>query len=164
MRMKTGSWMGFPARKKSGMKNCSSTRGRQLNPNPLTKSKLNSRSPLPKKFRKKPTLCIPIWPQGILSIIHRWAPKSDQPVPIPLIFSNRRVDSIVKRLVEKPHEKIKLCFLGPRFENTFYAWMDRPFPFPYSHIKSPQNMKFSNRAFCGQHWDAEDGLIFDSFF
>lgn len=25
-------------------------------------------------------------------------------------------------------------------------------------------MKFTNRAFCGQHWDAEDGIIFDSFF
>ncbi len=25
-------------------------------------------------------------------------------------------------------------------------------------------MKFTNRAFCGQHWDAEDGLVFDSFF
>ena len=83
-----------------------------------------------------------------------WAPKSDLPVPIPMVFSNRRVDLIVKHVLEKKHEKLKLCFLGPRFESTFYAWYDRPFAFPYAHIKSPHNMKFTNRAFCGQHWDA----------
>ena len=25
-------------------------------------------------------------------------------------------------------------------------------------------MKFSSRPFCGQHWEAEDELLFDSFF
>ena len=25
-------------------------------------------------------------------------------------------------------------------------------------------MKFTDRDFCGQHWDAEDNLIFDSIF
>ena len=59
---------------------------------------------------------------------------------------------------------MRLSYLGPRFENTFYAWYDKEFEFPYGHIKAPHNMKFTNRAFCGQHWDAHDGLIFDSFF
>ena len=81
-----------------------------------------------------------------------------------MLFDNPRFDNMIKRLIDYKGEKAKLCFLGPRFENTFYAWYDKAFTFPYSHIVAPQNMKFTNRAFCGQHWEAEDGLIFDSFF
>ena len=88
---------------------------------------------------------------GTYAIIFRWAPKSDLPVPIPMMFDNRRIDSIVKKLVEKNNDNIKLCYLGPRFENTFYAWHNQNFSFPYAHIKPPQNMKITNRAFFGQN-------------
>lgn len=93
-----------------------------------------------------------------------WSPKSNLPFPIPMLFENPSFDRMINKLIDKPHEKVKLCFLGPRFENTFYAWLDKPFSFPYNHVKGPQNMKFTNRSFCGQHWEAENGIIFDSFF
>ena len=81
-----------------------------------------------------------------------WAPKNDLPVPVPLIFDSRRTDNIVKRFIEKKNLKMKLVYLGPRYESTFFAWYSKPFDFPYNHIQAPHNMKFSKRAFCGQHW------------
>jgi len=67
-------------------------------------------------------------------------------------------------MLKQPRERAKLCYLGPRYENTYYSWYDKSFRFPYDHIKAPNDMKFTNRPFCGQHWEAEDGLLFDSFF
>lgn len=31
-------------------------------------------------------------------------------------------------------------------------------------MKSPHNIKFTDRQFCGQHWEAEKDLHFDSMF
>ena len=67
-------------------------------------------------------------------------------------FDNYRLDVMIKKLIDYKGDKVKLCYLGPRFENTFYAWYDKEFTFPYSHIVAPQNMKFTDRDFCGQHW------------
>ena len=56
-----------------------------------------------------------------------WAPKNDLPVPIPLIFDSRRTDNIVKRFLEKKNLKMKLVYLGPRYESTFFSWYNKPF-------------------------------------
>lgn len=93
-----------------------------------------------------------------------WQAKNDQPLPIPIIFENERYDHLIKKMIKNPKNKAKLVYLGPRYENTYYAWYIKSFPFPYTHIKAPNDMKFTNRPFCGQHWEAEEDLLFDSFF
>jgi hypothetical protein len=83
---------------------------------------------------------------------------------VPIVFDSKKIDCLVRKAIEKESKYITLCYLGPRFENTYYAWYDKPFDFPYPHIKGPKNMKFSNRPFCGQHWDTEHKVTFDSFY
>jgi len=83
---------------------------------------------------------------------------------VPIIFESPKYDSIIKRLLKKHSPRTKVCYLGPKYENTYYAWYNKPFAFPYNHIKSPHNIKFSDRQFCGQHWEAENDLQFDSMF
>lgn len=85
-------------------------------------------------------------------------------MPVPIIFDSKRYDNLVKKILKKNNPKTKICYLGPRYENTFYAWYDKEFSFPYTHIRAPNNMKFTERPFCGQHWEAEEGLHFNSFF
>ena len=76
----------------------------------------------------------------------------DLPVPVPIIFESERFDQLVRRALRQPKPKARVVYLGPRYENTYYAWYDKTFPFPYHHIKAPNDMKFTNRPFCGQHW------------
>ncbi len=44
-----------------------------------------------------------------------------------------------------------VVYLGPRYDNTFYAYRDKPFKFPYSHINMPKNIKYKKRPFLGQN-------------
>ncbi len=67
-------------------------------------------------------------------------------------------------MLKKPLPKAKIIYLGPRYENTYFSWYKKPFTFPYNHMKSPHNIKFTDRQFCGQHWEAEKDLNFDSMF
>ena len=95
----------------------------------------------------------------------------DLPVPVPIIFESERFDQLVRRALRQPKPKARVVYLGPRYENAYYklsliradyaikwqsaglfAWYDKTFPFPYHHIKAPNDMKFTNRPFCGQHW------------
>lgn len=96
-----------------------------------------------------------------------WQNKGDPlPQPIPIIFEAPRYDHLIRRMLKNPRKQAKIVYLGPRYENTYYSWYDKAFKFPYEHIKAPNDMKFTNRPFCGQHWEAEgeEELQFDSFF
>lgn len=55
-----------------------------------------------------------------------------------------------------------LVYLGPRYENTFYAWKDKPFSFPYSHINLTKNIKYKKRPFLGQNPEITNVIYFDS--
>ena len=57
-----------------------------------------------------------------------------------------------------------LCYLGPRYKNTYYAWYKMPFKYPYSHLDEPKSMKMTNRPFIGQNPIQMNEIIFDSFF
>ena len=83
-----------------------------------------------------------------------------------MTFKNYYFDSVFEYALKtkKVDEKTQICYLGPRYETTYYAWYDKEFDFPYGHLNAPKNINITDRFLCGQHWDAEDGLIFDSFF
>ncbi len=57
-------------------------------------------------------------------------------------------------------------YLGPRYESTYSAWFEKPFDFPYTHLNKNKRLKFTDREFVGQYWNAEteNHLHFDSFF
>jgi hypothetical protein len=65
---------------------------------------------------------------------------------------------------QESKRKYEVIYLGPRYDNTFYAWRDKPFKFPYGHINLPKNIKYKKRPFLGQNPKAEDCLEFDSNF
>ena len=123
----------------------------------IDREEVKLKLPPPQEIKKKSYSLNPDMATG-------WAPKNDLPIPIPLLFDSHRVDAIVRRFLDKKTSKMRLVYLGPRYESTFFAWYNKTFNFPYTHIRAPHNMKFSKRAFCGQHWEADNGLIFDSFF
>jgi hypothetical protein len=50
---------------------------------------------------------------------------------------------IIKTL--KADQPLELCYLGPRYESTYSAWYDKPFPFPYNHLNSTKRLKFTDR-------------------
>jgi hypothetical protein len=55
-------------------------------------------------------------------------------------------------------------YLGPRYENSYFMHYGKPYHFPYSHIRPPEKIKFTNRAFLGNNPDCCDDLNFDSLF
>lgn len=59
---------------------------------------------------------------------------------------------------------MRVCYYGPRYDNTYFAWNQMPFEFPYTHIEPPEDMKFTNRPFYGQHPALRSLVVFDSFF
>ena len=75
--------------------------------------------------------------------------KAEQPNPIPTTFSNRYLDELVGVMMGRQGHAV--VYLGPRYENTFYAWRDKPFAFPYSHLNLPKNVKHKKRPFLGQN-------------
>lgn len=75
-----------------------------------------------------------------------WAPKSELPAPIPLLFDSRQTDSIVRRFQDKKNMKMQLVYLGPRYDTTYEAWLNKDFCFPYDHVAEPRrHNKFSGR-------------------
>ena len=85
-----------------------------------------------------------------------------------MTFRNYSFDSMLEGALvgHKFGDRLQLCYLGPRYETTYYAWYDKHFDFPYQHLSAPKNIKITDRFLCGQHWDAErpDILFFDSLF
>lgn len=116
------------------------------------KRKLDLRFPLLNKLKIKSIPFDLILLQGKIFNLSRWTPKNELPSPVPIIFQSLRYDNIIKRLLKKPLSKAKIIYLGPRYENTYFSWYKKPFTFPYTHMKSPHNIKFTDRQFCGQHW------------
>lgn len=85
-----------------------------------------------------------------------------------MTFKNYAFDSVLDYSIQAKrfNESVLLCYLGPRYETTYYAWYDKEFSFPYQHLSAPKNIKITDRFLCGQHWDAEKPgiLFFDSLF
>ena len=76
-------------------------------------------------------------------MLYRWTMRSDYPLPVPLLFENRRAETIIKKHQVKQPENIQLCYLGPKYCTTYYAWLHKPFPSPYERmeVKLTQNAK-----------------------
>lgn len=60
-------------------------------------------------------------------MIFSWGIKKDEPNPIPITFGNRHLDNLITKMLSNPEKKYEVVYLGPRYENTFYAWRDKPF-------------------------------------
>lgn len=58
-------------------------------------------------------------------MLFSWNIKADLPQPIPIIFESLRYDLLIKRCLRQPRSKARVIYLGPRFENTYYAWYDK---------------------------------------
>lgn len=102
--------------------------------------------------------------QGIFLVYHRWSCGGKFAHPIPITVDAPFFDKLIHYLLAKKINGCDVCYLGPRYDNTFYAWYQMPFDFPYAHLDPPVGMKFTNRPFVGQNPDYKESLIFDSFF
>ena len=84
--------------------------------------------------------------------------KSDYPLPVPLLFENRKVETIIKKHQIKQPKNIQLCYLGPKYDTTYYAWLHKPFLFPYERMQSKSNQ--STKELRGGNRGAKDCLEF----
>ena len=88
-------------------------------------------------------------------------PRLLLPKPVPVAFGHTNVDANIKAAFDEPNQS-KVCYLGPREENSYYLHMNKPYLFPYGHIKAPEVIELSDRGFVGNR-EAE-GLRFDSMY
>lgn len=58
----------------------------------------------------------------------------------------------------------KVAYLGPRYENTYFMHFGKHYRFPYSHIRPPDRLRFTDRQFLGNNPDCCEDLGFDSLF
>lgn len=81
-------------------------------------------------------------------------PRILLPNPIPILYENRIVDHLIRELLKKnSNPQYKVVYLGPRYENTFFVHYGREheYAFPYTHIKPPEKIKYTNRLFLGNN-------------
>lgn len=92
-------------------------------------------------------------------------PRILLPNPVPTTYENYVVDAIVRELLRsKQQSPYRVAYLGPRYENSYFIHYGKNYHFPYSHIRPPDRIKFTDRSFLGNNPDGCDDLCFDSLF
>jgi hypothetical protein len=85
------------------------------------------------------------------------------PKPVRLIFENTAIEHSI-RIALHSQGKHHLCFLGPRFANTYSAWKALDVPFPYNYMNE-QRVTLTDRYFVGMNPRfTQESLTFDSLF
>ncbi len=88
-------------------------------------------------------------------MVNGWVPRILLPNPIPVIYDNRTVDYLVQELLKRRKDLAgyRVAYLGPRYENTYFIHYGKNYHFPYSHIRPPERIKFTDRVFLGNNPD-----------